>query len=51
MPTAILWALFILSPLTVLFDWIWPASRFTWEKNQAKEIQPQLITVPRPLST
>jgi Na+-transporting NADH:ubiquinone oxidoreductase subunit NqrB len=50
MPTAILWALFVLSPLTVLFDWIWPASRFTWDKSETKEIQPQLTTVPRPLS-
>jgi len=51
MPTAILWALFILSPLTILFDWIWPAPRFTWEKKPIEETQPPLTAVPRPAST
>lgn len=49
MPTAILWALFILSPLTVLFDWIWPSARFKWEKKTADEAHPQLTTLPRPI--
>jgi Na+-transporting NADH:ubiquinone oxidoreductase subunit NqrB len=51
MPTAILWALLILSPLTVLFDWIWPASRFTWEKKAIEETPRSLGAVPRPVST
>lgn len=28
--TAVLWALFILSPLSLLLDWLWSAPRFTW---------------------
>ncbi|ABW26665.1 RnfABCDGE type electron transport complex subunit D [Acaryochloris marina] len=28
--TGIFWALFALAPLTVLFDRLWPAPRFTW---------------------
>jgi Na+-transporting NADH:ubiquinone oxidoreductase subunit NqrB len=51
MPTAILWALFILSPLTILLDWIWPASRFTWQKKKIEESPPHLKTLARPLST
>ena len=36
-PTAVFWALFALTPLTPLLDWIWPASRFTWtEPAQGK---------------
>ena len=30
--TAIFWALFIISPLTVLIDMVWSAPRFTWHK-------------------
>ena len=31
--TAIFWALFIISPLTVLLDMAWSAPRFTWKRN------------------
>jgi len=31
--TAIFWALFIISPLTVLLDMLWSAPRFTWKRN------------------
>jgi Na+-transporting NADH:ubiquinone oxidoreductase subunit NqrB len=30
--TAIFWALFIISPLTILFDLVWSAPRFMWNK-------------------
>ena len=30
--TAIFWALFIISPLTILFDRAWSAPRFTWKR-------------------
>jgi Na+-transporting NADH:ubiquinone oxidoreductase subunit NqrB len=30
--TAVFWALFILSPLTVILDSVWLAPRFTWQK-------------------
>lgn len=29
-PTAVFWALFVLSPFTVLLDRLWPAGRFQW---------------------
>ena len=32
--TAIFWSLFIISPLTVLFDMVWTAPRFNWYKSQ-----------------
>ncbi len=32
LPTAIFWALFALSPLTILLDYIWSAPRFFWFK-------------------
>lgn len=32
--TAIFWALFIISPLTIFFDLIWSAPRFMWHKLQ-----------------
>ena len=31
--TAIFWALFVISPLTILFDRTWSAPRFTWRKS------------------
>lgn len=30
MSTAVFWALFVLSPLTLLLDWIWSSPRFVW---------------------
>ena len=35
--TAVFWALFALAPLTVLFDTIWQASRFSWSKMVNRE--------------
>jgi len=37
MPTAVFWALILLSPLTLLFDRLWQGDRFTWK---TKKIQP-----------
>jgi Na+-transporting NADH:ubiquinone oxidoreductase subunit NqrB len=31
--TAVFWALFALSPLSVVFDFIWSASRFSWNET------------------
>jgi Na+-transporting NADH:ubiquinone oxidoreductase subunit NqrB len=28
--TAVFWALFVLSPLSVLLDWIWQSPQFSW---------------------
>ncbi|MDJ0694718.1 RnfABCDGE type electron transport complex subunit D [Mastigocoleus sp. MO_188.B34] len=33
MSTAVFWALFLLAPLTVLFDAIWTAQRFSWSSQ------------------
>ncbi|KST62861.1 RnfABCDGE type electron transport complex subunit D [Mastigocoleus testarum] len=33
MSTAVFWALFLLAPLTVLFDAIWSAQRFSWNNQ------------------
>jgi Na+-transporting NADH:ubiquinone oxidoreductase subunit NqrB len=33
--TAIFWALFIVSPLTVLLDMVWTAPRFSWRANRS----------------
>lgn len=30
-PTAVFWALFALSPLTLMLDYLWTAERFTWK--------------------
>jgi Na+-transporting NADH:ubiquinone oxidoreductase subunit NqrB len=34
--TAVFWALFALSPLSVLLDFIWSASRFSWNDTPSK---------------
>ncbi|MGB3637713.1 MAG: Na+-transporting NADH:ubiquinone oxidoreductase, subunit NqrB, partial [Rivularia sp. (in: cyanobacteria)] len=34
LPTAVFWALFALAPITVLFDKVWKASRFSWSNKQ-----------------
>jgi Na+-transporting NADH:ubiquinone oxidoreductase subunit NqrB len=36
MSTAIFWALFVLSPLTVILDFIWEAPKFSWSKVGAQ---------------
>ncbi|NEP27325.1 RnfABCDGE type electron transport complex subunit D [Moorena sp. SIO3I6] len=37
MPTAIFWALFALSPLSVLLDFIWSSTRFSWHDSDSVE--------------
>ncbi len=32
-PTAVFWALFALAPLTIVFDSIWQAPRFSWQET------------------
>lgn len=34
--TAVFWALFILSPLTIALDYFWPADRFVWKGWQRR---------------
>ena len=41
LPTAVFWALFVISPLTVLIDRIWSSPRFTWLK-EGKFVSPIL---------
>lgn len=43
--TAVFWALFIMSPLTVLLDFIWQDNRFRWQKlaNQNLVLEHKLI--------
>ncbi|MEM0981441.1 MAG: RnfABCDGE type electron transport complex subunit D [Cyanobacteria bacterium P01_H01_bin.58] len=31
--TAVFWALFLLSPLTIALDWIWQSERFAWKRS------------------
>ena len=37
LPSAIFWALFLLSPLTIFFDMNWKAARFSWNLSVRKE--------------
>ncbi|MEO1096037.1 MAG: RnfABCDGE type electron transport complex subunit D [Cyanobacteria bacterium J06638_28] len=30
--TAVFWALFLLSPLTIALDWVWKSERFAWKR-------------------
>jgi len=32
--TSVFWALFILSPLTMILDWLWKSPRFSWHELQ-----------------
>jgi len=34
-PTAIFWALFVLSPLSVILDFIWSSTRFSWHDSDS----------------
>ncbi|MBD0336716.1 MAG: RnfABCDGE type electron transport complex subunit D, partial [Cyanobacteria bacterium Co-bin13] len=38
LPTAVFWALFALSPLTLLLDYLWAAPRFTWKRLPLKPL-------------
>lgn len=42
-PTSMFWALFILAPLSIILDFIWSASRFSWSDNspQVEESLPE----------
>ena len=42
--TAIFWSLFIISPLTLILDMIWSATRFNWLRTQLKTDNGQLTT-------
>jgi Na+-transporting NADH:ubiquinone oxidoreductase subunit NqrB len=33
--SAVFWALFIVSPATILLDWLWQEKRFIWQKHSA----------------
>jgi Na+-transporting NADH:ubiquinone oxidoreductase subunit NqrB len=43
MPTAMFWALFILSPLTLILDKIWLAPRFSWSMVRAEKTSDILV--------
>jgi Na+-transporting NADH:ubiquinone oxidoreductase subunit NqrB len=44
LPTAIFWALFVLSPVTVLLDRMWSSKRFQWtSQNSAVPLQVSVI--------
>lgn len=43
LPTAVFWALFCLSPLTLLFDALWAAPRFVWRSPQPAPPVPQAL--------
>ncbi|MBE7381843.1 MAG: RnfABCDGE type electron transport complex subunit D [Leptolyngbya sp. SIO1E4] len=36
LPTAVFWALFLLSPLTIMLDALWKSERFTWKHIAAQ---------------
>ncbi|MEH2347745.1 MAG: RnfABCDGE type electron transport complex subunit D [Nostoc sp.] len=42
--TAVFWALFALAPLTILFDVLWLAPRFSWQEGDRKEEEEELLT-------
>ncbi len=44
-PTAPFWALFVLSPFTILFDRIFPEKRFEWNAEPRSIVQPEPLTV------
>lgn len=44
LPTAIFWSLFALSPLSILFDQLFPAERFRW-RQAPNEISPVAVKV------
>lgn len=43
--TAVFWALFALAPLTIVLDWLWSFSRFSWTDNSST-IEMGLVTQP-----
>ncbi|WP_017326994.1 RnfABCDGE type electron transport complex subunit D [Synechococcus sp. PCC 7336] len=53
LPAAMFWALFILSPLTLWLDEVWPAERFQWgQKSPAAAASPSLqqTDLPQPIA-
>ncbi len=44
-PTAVFWALFILSPLTPLLDAIWQSPRFVWRTPESGEPAPATVPI------
>ena len=47
LPTAIFWALFALSPVTILLDRIWASKRFQWTPHPAPVFAPERSAIPR----
>jgi Na+-transporting NADH:ubiquinone oxidoreductase subunit NqrB len=45
LPTAIFWALFILSPLTIILDFLFSAPRFIWQTTPINSINSPQLTV------
>lgn len=43
LPTAVFWALFCLSPLTLLLDALWVAPRFVWRSPQTTPLVPNAL--------
>lgn len=41
-PTAVMWSLVCLAPLTLLLDWVFVADRFTWTKPSTNALDRQL---------
>jgi Na+-transporting NADH:ubiquinone oxidoreductase subunit NqrB len=48
--TAIFWALFILSPSTIIIDKIWKASRFNWQQESIQLLQIDITLANNPLN-
>ena len=44
--TAVFWALFALAPLTILLDWFWSSSRFSWTDNSST-LEMSLVAQPQ----
>jgi Na+-transporting NADH:ubiquinone oxidoreductase subunit NqrB len=42
--TAMFWALFALSPLTIWLDRIWAERRFTWDMSTNRKLLPPLLS-------
>ena len=47
LPTAPFWALFVLSPFTIVFDRIFPAKRFEWSAKESSVVNPLIAKTQR----
>lgn len=48
-PTAVFWALFVLSPTTLLLDWWLPAEQFAWRSSSTTQAEQQGANSTHPL--